>query len=175
MNTTTQKVDRKAVNYLIDITIFVAILVALNPHMTGMAIHEWLSLAFGGAIIAHLLLHWQWIVAVTRRFLANVTWESRLNYLVNLLFFIDMTIIIFTGILISETALPTLGISLAASHSWVMLHKMASNLVVPILGIHVALHWRWIVNTTKRYLIDSWRHVTPTRRSATTHAMPKGA
>ena len=53
MNTTTQKVDRKAVNYLIDITIFVAILVALNPHMTGMAIHEWLSLAFGGAIIAH--------------------------------------------------------------------------------------------------------------------------
>lgn len=174
MNTTTKPVDRKVVNYLLDLTIFVAFLVALNPHMTGMAVHEWLSLAFGGTIITHLLLHWQWIVAVTRRFLGNVTWDSRLNYLVNLLFFIDMTIIIFTGIMISETALPALGISFAANYSWVMLHKTAANLALPVMGLHVALHWRWIVNTTKRYLVDPWRKVTPARRPLTTHAMQKG-
>ena len=175
MNTTTKRVDRKAVNYLLDIAIFVAFLVALNPHLTGMAIHEWLSIAFGGAIITHLLLHWQWIVAVTRRFLGNVTWESRLNYLVNLLFFIDMTIIILTGILISEAALPLLGFSFQNGHGWVMLHKSAADLALPVLGLHVALHWRWIVNTTKRYLVDPWRTVTPARRRLTTHAMPKGA
>lgn len=174
MNTMTKPVDRKVVNYLLDIMIFVAFLVALNPHLTGMAVHEWLSIAVGGAIITHLLLHWQWIVAVTRRFLGNVTWASRLNYLVNLLFFIDITIIIFTGIMISETVLPTLGISFAANRSWVMLHKTAADLALPLLGLHVALHWRWIVNTTKRYLVDPWRNATPARRPLATHAMQKG-
>ncbi len=146
------KMGRTAINYLLDITIFLAFLLAMNPHTTGISIHEWLSIAFGGAIITHLLLHWSWLVGITRHFFGKITPAARLNYLVNLLFFIDMTIIIFAGLMISESALPTLGITLAPNFAWRGLHTIAANLALPILGLHIALHWRWIVHTTQCYV-----------------------
>lgn len=152
MQTTQRKLSPTVMNYLIDIAIFVAFLVAMDPRSTGIAIHEWLSIAFGAAIVTHLLLHWSWIVGITRRFFGKVTQEARWNYLVNLLFFIDMTIIIFSGLMISEAALPAVGITLAHSFAWRGLHDLSANLALPILGLHVALHWRWIVNMTKHVL-----------------------
>lgn len=152
MQTTQRKLSPTTMNYLIDIAIFAAFLVAMDPHSTGIAIHEWLSIAFGAAIVTHLLLHWSWIVGITRRFFGKVTQEARWNYLINLLFFIDMTIIIFSGIMISEAALPAVGITLAHSFAWRSLHALSANLALPILGLHVALHWRWIINTTKSLL-----------------------
>lgn len=151
MQTVQKKLSQTAVNYLVDMTIFLAFLVAMNPHLTGIAIHEWLSIAFGAMIMTHLLLHWQWIVGITRRFFGHITKAARLNYFVNLLFFVDMTIIIFTGIMISESALPALGITLSHSFAWRSLHELSANLALPILGLHVGLHWRWILNTTKHY------------------------
>lgn len=151
MATTKKRMSPTVVNYLLDMTIFLAFLVAMDPHSTGIAIHEWLSLAFGAAIITHLLLHWSWLVGITRRLFGRITGEARINYLLNWLFFIDMTVIIFTGIMISESALPAIGITPAHSFAWRSLHDLSANLALPILGLHVALHWRWIVNTTKNF------------------------
>ena len=58
----------------------------------------------------HLLLHWAWIAGVTRRFFQRVQGAARLNYLLNTLLFIDVTLIIFTGVMISEVALPLFGL-----------------------------------------------------------------
>ena len=146
-----KSVSRNTVNYLIDTIIFLAFLITFNPHATGMAIHEWLGIAFAGGIMTHLLLHWQWIVGITQRFLKSATTNARLNYVVNMLFFINMVVVIFTGIMISEEALPTLGITLGHSFIWKMVHTTASDVALGLLGLHVALHWRWIVNTTKRF------------------------
>lgn len=151
METTQKRVSPTTVNYLIDIIIFLAFLVAMDPHSTGIALHEWLSIAFAAAIITHLLLHWSWLVGITRRLFGRITGEARMNYILNWLFFVDMTIIMFTGILISEAVLPTLGLSAAHSFAWRSLHDLSANLALPILGLHVALHWRWIVNTTKNF------------------------
>ena len=151
MATTKKRMSPTIVNYLVDIAIFLAFLVTMAPHSTGIAIHEWLSIAFGAAIITHLILHWSWLAGITRRFFGRITGEARMNYLLNWLFFVDMTIIMFTGILISEAVLPTLGLSAAHSFAWRRLHDLSANLALPILGLHVALHWRWIVNTTKNF------------------------
>lgn len=148
-----KKTSPTKVNYLIDLLIFIAFLVAMDPRLTGIAIHEWLSIAFGAAIIIHLLLHWKWLVATTSRFFRKVARQARLNYILNALFFIDMTLIIFTGIMISEAALPLLGIRFDPNFLWRRLHSMTADAGVFILGLHVALHWKWIVNTTKRYLL----------------------
>ena len=59
--------NRNKTNLIVDSAIFLAFLVALAPRFSGLALHEWLGVAFGGAIVTHLLLHWQWIVEVTKR------------------------------------------------------------------------------------------------------------
>lgn len=151
METTKRRMSPTTVNYLVDLAIFLAFLVAMDPHSTGIAVHEWLSIAFGAAIITHLLLHWSWLVGITRRLFGHVTGEARVNYILNWLFFIDMTIVLFTGIMISEAVLPALGLSVAHSFAWRRLHDLSANLALLILGLHVALHWRWIVNTTKGF------------------------
>lgn len=149
-----KKLNRTKVDLLVDAAIFVAFLITTAPRFSGIAIHEWLSLAFAAAIIVHLLLHWQWIVGVTRRFFGKVQGSARINYLLNALLFIDVTLIIFTGIMISEVALPLFGIRFPREGTWRVLHSLTSDIAVILTGAHVALHWSWIVKTFRRYLID---------------------
>jgi hypothetical protein len=141
------------VNLGVDVGIFVAFLLAGAPRFTGLAVHEWLSLALGAMIIGHLLLHWQWIAAVTRRFLSHTSWQARANYVLNALLFIAVTLVIFSGVMISETALPTLGIEIERNMLWRQLHGLVSDFTVLLLGLHVALHWRWITNSVRRYVV----------------------
>jgi hypothetical protein len=152
---------RTTVNLLVDSAVFVAFLGATAPALTGLAIHEWLGLAIGAAIITHLLLHWSWIVGVTRRLFGRVGWEARVNYLLNTLLFVAFTTIIFTGVMISEVALPLLGVSFERDGVWMVVHKLASDAAVVLIGLHVALHWRWIVNVTRRLLSRPATHRSP--------------
>ena len=139
---------------LVDVSAFIGFLILMDPRSTGIAIHEWLGLAGIGAIFTHLLLNWNWIVGITRRFLKKIPGRTRFSYVLNLILFIDMTLIMFSGIMISENALPALGITLARSFLWRSVHSATTNLFVAILGLHLALHWSWLVNSIKRYIIQ---------------------
>ncbi|HEY0606909.1 MAG TPA: DUF4405 domain-containing protein [Herpetosiphonaceae bacterium] len=153
MQPTRTKPNRSKVNLMIDLSIFVAFLVAMSPHFSGIAVHEWLSIAFGAAIVVHLLLHWEWIVGITRSFFKKARWSARTNYVLNGLLFIDITVVIFTGLMISEDALPLFGIQTVRGGIWHGLHETSANLSLLLLGLHIALHWDWIVRTVKRFVI----------------------
>ncbi|MBS1964840.1 MAG: DUF4405 domain-containing protein [Chloroflexi bacterium SZAS-1] len=152
MKAATAQPNRNKTNLIIDSAIFLAFLVAMAPRFSGIAVHEWLSIAFGAAIVTHLLLHWQWLVEVTKRFFGKAQLSARVNYVLNALLFIDFTLIIFTGLMISKVALPALGLTLAAGGGWRGLHELTANLFLPFTGLHIALHWQWIVNMFKRFV-----------------------
>jgi hypothetical protein len=138
----------------LDVLIFIAFLVTMDPHSSGLPIHEWLSLAMIAAITVHLLLSWDWIVEISSRFLGRVNGQNRINYFLNWLLFIDGTMIMISGIMISEVALPALGIQLPVGFAWRRLHDLSANIGLLLLGIHAALHWNWIVNTFNKYLVQ---------------------
>jgi hypothetical protein len=146
-------------NLILDITIFSAFLVVSNPHLTGYTVHEWLSVSFAGAIIAHLLFHWKWLVKVTTEFFKKLFHQSRLNYVVDLLFFIAMTGAMFSGLMISKSILATLGIQLDVSRSWKSIHSLTSDVSIVLLGLHFALHWKWVVTNTGRYIVAPVRNL----------------
>jgi hypothetical protein len=112
-----------------------------------------MGLALGGGILVHLLLHWDWVVATLRRFFGRLPASARFNLLLNSALFIDLTIIIFTGIMISREALPLLGISVPGGMVWRGLHVASANLSVFLAGLHVAVHWKWIVNAIRNYVV----------------------
>jgi hypothetical protein len=144
-------------NLTLDLIIFTAFLAMTNPHLTGNTIHEWLGISFAAAIVTHLLFHWEWIVKVGKEFFKKLWHQSRLNFVVNVLFFVAMTGSFFTGILISKDVMSTLGIQLNVSGGWKSLHTLMSDASVIILGVHVALHWKWIVNSIGRYIVNPVR------------------
>ena len=148
----TKKVSPSKTNYLLDFAILLIFLLAMDPRATGIVIHEWLSLAFTIIIIIHLLLHWAWIVAISKRFLKKLAGQARLNFVLNIFLFIFITILIFTGIMFSKIILPFFGVHLENTLNWRFLHDFSADITLLILGLHVALHWKWIVLKTKRYV-----------------------
>jgi hypothetical protein len=50
-----------------------------------------------------------------------------------------------------------LGIQLDVSRSWKSIHTLTSDASVILLGIHFALHWKWIVTTSGRYIVTPIR------------------
>ncbi len=138
---------------LLDIGTFLAFLITMDPRFSGLAIHEWLSLALAGTIIVHLLLNWDWIVNVTKRFFVKATNGARVNYFLNWLLFFDGILIMLSGIMISESAMPALGVFLPENFAWRRLHDMSANLALLIMGLHLAMHWNWIITTFKRVFL----------------------
>ena len=142
-------IKRNRNKLLLDILIFASFLISMDPHSSGIAIHEWLSLALAGTIIIHLLLNWDWIAQLTARLFANGLNGSRFNYILNWLLFIDGIFIMLSGIMISESAVPALGLALPQNFAWRSLHDLSANLSLILMGLHLALHWTWIVWTIK--------------------------
>ncbi len=142
-------------NLLVDAGIFIAMLVAMEPRFSGVAIHEWLSLALAATIVVHLLLHWRWIVEVGGRFFRKLWHSSRLKFVIDVLLFVDFIAVMLSGILISRAVLPALGISLGqVSMTWRQLHSLSADAVILLVGLHFALNWGWVVSTVKRLVIS---------------------
>jgi hypothetical protein len=139
-------------NLIVDAAIFGGFLLATDPHATGQAIHEWLGIAFGATIIVHLLLHWKWIVNVVRHTFTRLPGQVRLNSVLNSLLFVTVTLIIFSGIMISKVVLSTFGLTGQHDGIWRVVHTTATNAALVLVGLHVALHWKWIMSTVKRYV-----------------------
>ena len=148
-------------NLILDLSMFGIFLVIANPHSTGTTIHEWLAVSFSAAIITHLLSHWDWIVKVGREFFKKLWHQSRLNFVVDTLFFITMTGSLISGLMISQSVLATLGIQLDVNRSWRSLHSLMSNTSVMMMGLHFALHWKWLTSNVTRYIVNPVRNLFP--------------
>jgi hypothetical protein len=137
-------------NLYLDLALVIAFAVEMEEHFTGLHNHELLGLFFALVAIFHVILHWDWVVSITRRFFSKLFHESRLNYILNLALLIDMAVVVITGILISRT----IGLSLN-QQSLTPIHMLASHLSLIIVGLHVALHWKWIVTHAQKYLFPA--------------------
>jgi hypothetical protein len=156
------KPSRNRINLFLDIVLFIAFLITTSPHFSGIAVHEWLSIVLIAAFVIHLLLHWSWIVNTTQRLFGKTTGRNRLNYALNVALFIDMVVVMFSGILISEAALPALGIPTAPGFAWRRLHDASANIGLLFFALHVGLHWQWIATMFSKYILRrvSTRRVT---------------
>lgn len=163
--TITKTKNRSKTKLVIDIAIFIAFLIAMDPHSSGLAVHEWLATAALAAIVVHLLLSWDWIIQTSRRFMGRVSSQSRINYILNWAMFFDVTVLMLSGFLISEQVIPSLGISLPQNFAWRSWHDLSANLFLLLLGLHTALHWGWIVDAFKRYVFQPIGRLFSTRSS----------
>src|SRR5258707_8730246 len=99
---------RLKATFWLDVTLLVSICALQTVSFTGLVIHEWLGLAMVGMVLAHLLLAWSWIASQSRRLFARQSVRERVNYFLNLTLFAGVIAVIFSGILISQRAIPAL-------------------------------------------------------------------
>lgn len=147
------KLNTTKLNLFLDIGLALAFVVELERHFTGLRNHELIGVGIGIALVIHLVLHWKWVWNITKSFFRNLFHSSRLSYVLNTLLLVDMGVIIVTGILISETLGLQLGIDRSAQQTFKSLHILGSNFSLLLVGSHVAIHWKWILSNTKKYIL----------------------
>jgi hypothetical protein len=116
--------------------------------VTGLSFHEWAGIVIGAVFVLHVALSWNWVTAVTRRFFGRTTARSRAVYVLDVLILVAMSWTILSGVLISRVALP--GLADGADPVWRQTHRPASWLTLLLVGIHLGLNWRWVMDVVRR-------------------------
>ncbi|MGU3470118.1 DUF4405 domain-containing protein [Paenibacillus sp. D51F] len=138
------------VKFVLDLIMGVMFVLFFNKNVLGgLAFHEISGLFFAGAYITHILLNLSWVKRVTlKMFDRSLSWRIRGSYALNLLLLISMTFIIVSGIMVSHVVFPNINVG---NEGWFkMTHISVSFLVLALIGVHVGLHWHWVVNMCKK-------------------------
>lgn len=144
---------------VLDVVLLLAYLVLQEPgNATGFVWHEWVGLAFIPLFVVHIMLSWSWIATTWGRIGGDPAPRARINFLLNVSLFVMMAVVVITGLVISQYALPALGVASHGSQRWEQLHNFTSSLITIVVALHLALNWSWIKRAMRRYLTRSRRN-----------------
>jgi len=144
------KTYRTTINLLLDLALAIAFLVSFQPVLTGLAIHEWLGLALGGALLLHLLLHWRWAIGVARKWLCKLPFKTRIYTIVDASLLVAFLTIIGSGVAMSRAVLSLFGLTGSTGSAWFVIHKWSSMLTLGLIGIKLVLHRTWFAALVKK-------------------------
>ena len=136
--------------YVMDTLLLTSFMLVSAPQATGIPLHEWFSLFFIIPFVIHLLLHWDLVTRSFGRLFANITARERFNIVWDYLLYLMMLLVFVSGFLVSVALLPALNISLNIQDFWSKIHHDSATFIMPMLGVHLALNFSWIVKLTKR-------------------------
>jgi len=146
----------------LDITLLLIFALLEEPVTTGLFGHEWISIGFAALLLLHLLVNWRWIAAALGRYRLAAQ-RARVNTWLNGALYVTMVFTIFSGLVVSQFVLPTLGMVPSTLQAWSQLHTIVASVTLVIVGLHVALNWDWILSAVRRW--RSRRRSTSTRSS----------
>jgi hypothetical protein len=136
----------------LDVTLLLGVVALQEPRTTSLAGHEWIGIGFIALVVLHLVLNRRWIVATFRRVVTSGLGprRARLNAALNALLYVTMAVTIFSGLLISEVALPLAGHAPSDLRAWAQIHSTLAVVVLVVVGLHVALNWDWIAAAIRK-------------------------
>lgn len=144
---------RARVLFWLDLILLLSMAILQSPRMSSLAVHEWLAVAFGALIGAHLLVNWRWIVKTLRRVVVPDSRRARINAVLNGTLFVMMTLTLFSGLAISEVVMPLMGVTTSTLIAWRKIHNLLASLSLGVVGFHVALNWDWIVGVVRKGIL----------------------
>jgi hypothetical protein len=144
--------NRRRFVFYLDALLFVAYLLLLSPRMTGLPLHEWLGIAFALPLLVHLLLAWPWIWTATRRLLSPGRTRDAVNTALNASLFITTTVVVVSGLVISQVSLRWLGVDTINDRVWRGMHNRWTTWMWLSVSAHIAMNWRWIGTAARSYL-----------------------
>lgn len=139
---------KNIVKYILDVFLALGFVLLFDKMAIGIQLHEIIGLTMGGAVIIHLALNYKWVIGITKKLFSKKSANrTRLCYILNVMLFICITLIIVSGVFISKTILTNIS---STNRIWKSVHIGASNITLGLIGIHIGLHWNWIMNMSKK-------------------------
>ncbi|HEX78841.1 MAG TPA: DUF4405 domain-containing protein [Dehalococcoidia bacterium] len=137
------------------------------PRYVWIEIHSWASVALLVVILLHIILHWGWIVATTKRVKSYIGKRVRRVtelYVAAVVLFILFLFESFSGFviwlfiprgaadfyrMISGVGRTFWGLQ---RNIWVDLHAWVAVAIMGIIIVHIIMNWNWVVAMSKKIL-----------------------
>jgi hypothetical protein len=130
-----------AARLIIDFVMTVLLLCAYAYRIIGDVAHEWVGIAVFASFIAHNAINWRWYKNI---FKGKYTLRRTIAAIVNITLAFTMATLLVTGLLQSRTVLAFL--NLPGDMLLRQAHTAAAYWGLPLIGVHVGLHWEMIMN-----------------------------
>ena len=132
--------------FFLSLLLTVVTILLMDPRsFYGLVFHEWAGLIIGIFFILHKILNWGWIKKVTIFFFSNTTWRARINYFIDVILLAGLILMILSGIAIART-IDFSWLNIGGSQMfWRIMHLSSSMITLVLFGIHLGLHWSWVL------------------------------
>jgi hypothetical protein len=132
--------------FILNILLAIVFLLLMDPRsFFGLPFHEWAGLLIVLFFLLHKILNWGWIKKVTTSFFKRSPGRARINYILDILLLTGLTLIVLSGIAIART-IDFSWLNLGGSRFfWRAMHVSSSMLVLVLFGIHLGIHWKWVL------------------------------
>lgn len=134
----------------VDIAALVGLLVVLNPAVTGIGLHEWIGLGAFALLFAHCVQHFDWVVETVAGMARRPVPARVGNLVLDALILIALAVVMLSGLLVSGAVLPAFGLFANGYYFWDPLHAISAKVLLALLLVHVAVHWKWLLNFFRR-------------------------
>jgi cytochrome b561 len=132
-------------------TAMLLLVCTLEPiKLTGLEWHQWLGFALCPLVLLHVVLQWQWFVTQFRAVGRSGGPRVRVSALLNLMLFVLMAAVLFSGALVSRQSTALVGESFGRVRLWSEVHGWLNFVLVVFVGLHLALNWDWILAALRR-------------------------
>jgi preprotein translocase subunit SecY len=133
-------------------------------------VHTWGGLLMIAAVAIHFAIHWQWVKRMTRRTAqamrasgAKLSKGAKFNVAIDALIAISFLICALSGIYFVFA--PSGGFQggknlgwdpgfLFSRTTWDLIHTWSGNVMMVAAVVHLAIHWRWVTNVTRRFFLS---------------------
>ena len=136
--------------FVVDAVALAVYLVAANPALTGIGLHEWIGLGVFVAFAAHAAQHAGWVADTVRGALRFPAPARVANLVLDALILVAFMTVTVSGVLVSGAVLPAFGLYADGYYFWDPLHAIAAKALLALLLVHVAVHWKWLYNFVRK-------------------------
>ncbi len=146
------------IKFILNVSLAVVMLLLMDPRsFYGLGFHEWAGLFISLFFLLHKVLNWSWIKKVTVCFFKSSPGRARLNYILDVLLLAGMVLMILSGIAIART-IDFSWFNMGGSQMfWRVMHTSSSLITLALFGVHLGLHWNWVLQRLKIKNDKKWQ------------------
>jgi hypothetical protein len=130
-----------AARLIVDFAMTVLLSCAYAYRIIGDVAHEWIGISVFASFIVHNAINWRWYKNI---FKGKYTLRRTIAAIVNITLTFTIATLLVTGLLQSRTVLAFL--HLPGDMLLRQAHTTAAYWGLPLIGVHVGLHWEMIMN-----------------------------
>ena len=143
--------NKRIKRIVFDIVMLIVYLLAAFPAITGIVVHEWVSLVAIILLVGHCAFRGMF-GGLRMGSMPSAVRVARV--VLNVLIGLSLATCAVSGIMVSGTVLPTFGVFATGYYFWDPLHALSAKILLALLLVHVALNFEVVSRTYAAFIRD---------------------